>query len=207
VTSPWRSLPGTPFEVRDYPDRTSYLRHQAAEADWERDGAALAERGAIYQTALRDELTGLIPPGSSVLCLGAREGAEVRAFLEHRCFAVGIELAPPPGSDLVLTGDFHALPWPAGTIDVVFTNALDHALDPERLLREVCRLLKPRGRFFGHVVAGTDEGFEFGEMECLRWRRVQDVVEYVARFPLELAGRRRMVEPWPGELIRWRRAA
>jgi SAM-dependent methyltransferase len=207
VNPQWRSLLGTPFEVRDYPDRAAYLRHQASEADWERDAATLAERGAIYQAELKDELAGLIPPRSSVLCLGAREGAEVRAFLEHGCFAIGIDLAPPPGSDLVLTGDFHALAWPGATVDVIFTNAFDHTIDPERLLHEICRLLKPRGRFIAHVVAGTDEGFEFGQMECLRWRRVRDVVAYVARFPLELDGRRRMPKPWPGEFIRWRRAA
>lgn len=201
----WRLLLGTPFEVRGYSSHSEYFRHQASEANWERDIPGFRERGESYQLELGAVLPKIIQPGSTVLCLGARDGSEVRAFLKCGCFAVGVDLNPSPRSSLVLTGDFHAVFWPDHCVDAVFTNSLDHSIYPGTLFSLICNLLKPSGQLIVQVVSGMDEGYTFGEMECLRWHRIQDVVDYATRFPLALRERQPMAYPWSGELICWQR--
>ena len=85
-----------------------------------------------------------VSKGACVLCLGARLGGEVRAFLDCGCFAVGIDLNPGDNNSVVLHGDFHQLVFPDQSVDVVFTNSLDHCFDLNQVCREVLRVLKPR---------------------------------------------------------------
>lgn len=48
-----------------------------------------------YRKHLRDRLQSHINvKGTSVLCLAARVGTEVKAFLDLGCFAMGIDLNP-----------------------------------------------------------------------------------------------------------------
>lgn len=85
-------------------------------------------------------------PGK-VLCLGARTGCEVKAaravgFKE----SIGIDLFPV--GDLVVKGDWHNIPFPAGSFENVYTNSIDHCYDLDSLAKEVRRVLLPRGVFF-----------------------------------------------------------
>ena len=53
----------------------------------------------------------------------------------------------PPEVPVALASDFDALPFPAGTIDlVVMPHSLEFAPDPHLMLREVERVLRPEGR-------------------------------------------------------------
>ena len=72
---------------------------------------------------------------ASVLCLGARQGTEVKAFLDLGCFAVRIDLEPGAENQFVVQGDFHDLKFPTESVDIVFTNSLDHAFDPKKMIR------------------------------------------------------------------------
>ena len=45
----------------------------------------------------------------TVLCLAARIGTEVKAFLDLGCFAIGIDLNPGTDNRYVVHGDFHDL--------------------------------------------------------------------------------------------------
>jgi SAM-dependent methyltransferase len=85
--------------------------------------------------------------GSSVLCLAARLGGEVRAFKTLGALSIGLDLEPGPKNNFVLPGDFHNIQFADNTFDCAFTNAIDHVLDIETFLKEVSRILKADGCF------------------------------------------------------------
>ena len=83
----------------------------------------------------------------SIICLGARMGEEVVAFkemgFEH---TIGVDLVPNPPH--VVEADFHNLQYDDESVDIFYTNALDHSWNPTEMFVEVCRCLKPGGYFF-----------------------------------------------------------
>jgi SAM-dependent methyltransferase len=115
-------------------------------------------------------------PGMSVLCLGARLGGEVRAFREMGCFAVGIDLNPGENNTLVLYGDFHHIQFANSSLDIVFTNSLDHVLYLANLLAEVKRILKPGGIFFIESKVGYANrpgGRMSDHWDCFEWETIK----------------------------------
>jgi SAM-dependent methyltransferase len=184
---------------REYPDYDSYLEHQSLKLDAlraksieghdRRFHAALAERLARCPLALE---------GKSVLCLAARVGTEVRAFIDRGAFAVGIDLNPGRDNRWVVVGDFHALQFADASVDVVYTNSLDHVYDIERVLTEVRRVLKPGGTFLVEVGAGSEEGGGAGFYEALAWDRADEMIERIAASGLTVRHRTPIEVPWKG---------
>ena len=152
--------------VRRYDDYEDYLEHQRSKLDL----LDLSDYDRRYRVALRDRLVAadLELRGRSVLCLAARIGTEVRAFGDLGAFAVGIDLNPGPDNRYVLPGDFHDLQFADGSVDAVFTNSLDHALEPERLAAEVRRVLKPGGLLVLELATPQDETTD-GQWEAFMW--------------------------------------
>lgn len=143
--------------------------------------------------------------GAAVLCLAARRGGEVRAFRDLGAFAVGIDLEPGPENRYVLTGDLHALDFAEGSVDAAYCNSLDHALDLDRAIAELRRVLRPGGRVLLDVLAGTDERPSdeadvagFGRWEVRRWARADDVADAFVDGGFELVDARPIERPWPG---------
>ena len=87
-----------------------------------------------------------LKPGS-ILCLGARTGAE-SIGAEQAGFrgSIGIDLHPVGPS--VLKGDWHDLQFKDAIFDNVYSNSLDHCLYLDRLCVGVKRVLKPSGRLY-----------------------------------------------------------
>ena len=170
-----------------YSQRASYLSydeyqaHQVSKLD-----EMIADQTAVKSEAdtvlfrRRLEGAGLVPP-QSVLCLGARLGSEVEAFISLGHFAVGIDLNPGPKNSFVMTGDFHALQFADASIDCVYTNSLDHAFDVPRIASEVRRVLKPAGTFLLEAVDGFEEGYLAGPRDCTHWRTARGFAEEIAR--------------------------
>lgn len=79
-----------------------------------------------------------------VLCLGARFGAEVRAFRELGFDAIGLDLLGDEG-DLVVGGDWNKMPFKENEFDTIYTNSIDHASDIKTEIGEVKRVLKCGG--------------------------------------------------------------
>ena len=104
-------------------------------------------------------------PDRTVLCLAARIGTEVKAFLDLGCRAIGIDLNPGKENPYVVQGDFHDLQYAPQSMDVVYTNSLDHAFDLERIAKEVLKVLKPDGLFLVEAVQGRDQGVDPGFFE------------------------------------------
>ncbi|HET6469004.1 MAG TPA: class I SAM-dependent methyltransferase, partial [Geminicoccaceae bacterium] len=169
------------FAHRQYGSYDEYLAHQSSKL------AQISER--LHETEAEDlaeferrfggcaALQGM----RNVLCLGARLGTEVRALHKLGLFAVGIDLNPGPENPYVLVGDFHALVFPTGSVDVVYTNVLDHAFDLEKLTAEIRRVLHPNGVFLADVLAGYDEGFTPGEFEAMHWRSIETLAGQICR--------------------------
>lgn len=143
--------------------------------------------------------------GASVLCLAARRGGEVRAFRDLGAFAVGIDLEPGPENRYVLTGDLHHLDFADDSIDAAYCNSLDHALELDRAIAELLRVMRPGGRVLLDVLAGTDERPDdesdvagFGRWEVRRWARAHDVADAFVAGGFELVEDRTIERPWPG---------
>ena len=203
----WRDDGG--FRVRDYKSHSQYVRHQQTKlASLLRSRSPwLQQYEREYANVLRARLEagGHLRPGLRVLCLAARLGAEVRAFLALGCFAVGLDLNPGPKNRYVLYGDFHDLVWPAASIDVIFTNALDHALDIGAVVREVRRVLVSDGLFLVEAGLGTETRAP-GDFESLAWARLDDLVAKIEAVGFTRVGREPFTYPWPGEHLAFRRA-
>ena len=173
----WAS--GDGMASRNYASYEEYLEHQAEKLDKylnRRRGKEDDEYAEfIRRFGMADEIKGL----HTALCLGARLGTEVKALHELGYFALGIDLNPGPDNQWVCVGDFHKLVFPNGSVDLVYTNTLDHVFELERVVAEIDRVLQPDGVFLTDVVPGFEEGFFPGEYESSHWRTVDALVERI----------------------------
>ena len=189
------------IRLRRYESYKAYVEHQASKLRT----LSLEKYSEEFREALLERLRILSrighPLGASVLCLGARNGAECEAFIELGYFAVGIDLNPGLNNRHVMTGDFHAIQFADASVDIVFTNALDHAFELELILGEVRRVLKPTGCFIAEIVRGSkdDGGREPGAFESAWWDHVDTVADQIAAQGFSLLKRSRFTVPWVGD--------
>ena len=189
-------------DVRGYRSYEDYLQHQRSKLE----KLDLAEYDRSFCAQLTERLSAhAFQPGTTVLCLGARLGTEVRAFINHGCFAIGIDLNPGPDNRFVVVGDFHQLQYADRSVDVVFTNALDHALDLGRILKEVERVLAADGRFIVEAVHGSAEGKAPRFYESFYWATIDDLVKLIERLGFRLERRTPFDQPWPGAHLTFRK--
>ena len=199
---------------RRYRSYESYLKHQQAK---------IRERPETVQR-FDEELALVLPQRISdlpleqarVVCIASRRGGEVRAFRSLGAFAWGVDIAP--GSDNAYTafGDMHDLKEiPERSVDIVYTNSLDHAYDIQASLRAVDRILAPGGTLILELLARNPAG----DFESMRWDSAEDLMDALG----ELAGvehstelrqyslfrevyRADFSQPWPGLHVRLERA-
>jgi SAM-dependent methyltransferase len=193
---------------RRYPDYETYLEHQRLKHDATR-ARSLEQHAERFQAALSERLLScpIELEGRSVLCLGAREGAEVRAFIERGAFAVGVDLNPGRANPWVVTGDFHRLQYGDRSLDLVYTNSIDHVFELDRLLAEVTRVLKPGGLFLVEIGLGTAEGGGRGFYEALSWSRADEVITRLVAGGLAVERRLEFQVPWRGVQVALRKAS
>lgn len=190
---------------RSYASYDSYLRHQTAKFDAIVDRLRRTEEEDFAVFLDRFEICAPLREARSVLCLGARLGTEVRALHRLGHFAVGIDLEPGPDNQYVLPGDFHRIVFPDGSVDAVYTNALDHVFDLEAALGEVARVLRQGGLLIADVELGYEEGFIPGEFEATHWRHRQalvDRLQAVTGFALEHVSGLGEQERWTQVVLR-----
>ena len=148
--------------TRTYVDYEQYIHKQGNKARTRRDFilAHLPKNTESFRRVFlraKSELT----PGS-VLCLGARSGAEsLGAEAAGFPGSAGIDLHPVGPS--VVQGDWHQIPFPDSRFNNVYVNCLDHCLYLDRLCREVHRVLVPPGRFY--VMASNRTGVDIQEWQ------------------------------------------
>jgi SAM-dependent methyltransferase len=170
---------GEDFAQRRYRSYDEYVSHQASKLDNIVERLRETESEDFEEFQRRFAGCAPLEPARTVLCLGARLGTEVRALHALGHFAVGIDLNPGVDNPYVLPGDFHNLVFPDGSVDAIYTNALDHVFDLGKLLAEVARLLRPGGLFVADVIAGFEEGFVPGEFEATHWRSTEALLKRI----------------------------
>lgn len=132
---------------REFTDYASYVFHQGGKARGNREVllAHLPKQTDGY-ARIFGRATPCLKPGS-VLCLGARTGAEsLGAATAGFAGSVGIDLHPV--GPTVLQGDWHDLQFADASFANVYTNSLDHCLYLDKFAAEVKRVLAPDGRFY-----------------------------------------------------------
>jgi SAM-dependent methyltransferase len=173
---------------RKYASYDAYLEHQASKLDKIAPRLREKEDEDFAEFRRRFATCAALAGARSVLCLGARLGTEVRALHALGYFAVGIDLNPGEGNPYVLPGDFHRIVFADGSVDAIYTNALDHVFSLEDLVGEVRRLLRPGGIFVADLELGSEEGFVPGEYEAVMWRdhgRLIDQIKNLGQFEVE----------------------
>jgi SAM-dependent methyltransferase len=192
-----------PFQRRSYRGYAEYSKHQAQKLQRAHLVEDLGAYDQRYRQVLAERLSDLDLLGKSVLCLAARIGTEVKAFRDRRAFAVGIDINPGKHNQYVLYGDFHDIKFPDCSVDIAFTNSLDHAFDIEKLVSEVGRILKPSGLFIVEAMIGLTSGKPPGFYESFYWATVDDLVNVIEKFGFRAKVRTRIDYPYDGEHLRF----
>jgi hypothetical protein len=190
------------IHYRKYENYQHYIKHQCGK---DAVHTGMIEYGEMLQAALVERLNPWRKHGEGMLCLGARTGAEVEAFMKMGYFAVGVDINPLPKNPWVLLGDFNDLLWFDETIDNIYTNSLDHAENLTELRNQIYRKLKPGGKLFVDIVAGIEEGYTPGAFESCWWDKVDDVVELLHGSGFKAMSRSPITEPWTGEFVVFRK--
>jgi SAM-dependent methyltransferase len=187
--------------TRRYRSYNEYLRHQSSKLRriFKRLKNRESEDLESFLVGFRD--CAALQGRRNVLCLGARLGTEVKALRQLGYFAVGIDLNPGPDNRYVHCGDFQALDFSDGSVDVVYTNALDHVFDLGVVLAEIRRVLRPDGVFLTDLYPGHGEGFTPGRFEATHWRHTDDIISKIAEMGrMRLLDRRRLTH-WAGPAL------
>lgn len=166
---------------RRYGAYRDYVAHQSEKLEQIGGEAFVNPEKAVKMFCRRFELIAELPPKASILCLGARRGEEVRAFRGLGHDAIGIDLNPGKDNPYVVQGDFHALQYADASLQCVYVNCLDHALDLEKILCEVRRVLKPGGLFVADLLYGYEEGFTVGNHDTMHWDKAKNFAEHLAK--------------------------
>ncbi len=193
---------GSPeFRQRRYETYEAYAEHQASKLK----RLNLEKYTPGFKAALAPRIEALKPiirtKGHNVLCLAARNGAECEAWTEAGFLAIGIDLNPGENNRFVVCGDFHALQFPDGMFDLVFTNSLDHVFELGKVVDEASRVLAPGGLFVAEVVRGSKDegGREPGPYEAAWWDHASIVRDEIARHGFELVATNPFDLPWAGD--------
>lgn len=200
ISKKWDFCEGNPnISKRFYRTYDEYLFHQ-------KESLALLnldQYDLSYRKELRTRLKSLeiIKDKQNVLCLATRTGSEVKAFLDLGYFAVGIDLNPGEDNRYVLFGDFHSIQFSDNSVDIVFTNSLDHIYNLDSFIKEVQRILRSKGVFISETASGSEEGREPEFFESFGWRKINDIVTEIESRDMILVERQAVSYPRKGEQL------
>jgi len=161
------------FHYRDYDSYNEYQIHQKQKFDEMLKIKGGFSNKEILRYRIRFfrrfyHLYKFIPLSSKIICAGARQGTEVEVLRDlgfHQ--AIGIDLNPGPDNKYVRSGDFMAMDFPDASIDLVYSNCLDHAYNLEQFICEHIRVLKPGGfALYDIAIQGEAGG---GAFEAVEW--------------------------------------
>jgi SAM-dependent methyltransferase len=137
-------------------------------------------------------LAGLLRPGMRVLDVGSASGALTRDLaarvapgevvgVDSAADAVSLAQADPsrPANLRFEVGDLYALPYPAGSFDLVHVHqVLHHLTDPVAAIRALAPLARPGGWL---SLREGDYGAAFWHPEAVAWRSWQECYQLVGR--------------------------
>ena len=174
----WHSRGST--RVRAYTSYEEYIQHQSSKF-----AGILAHQGGFSGGIIAKNrlmfrrhfllATPFLSPNAKIVYAAARDGTEVEVWRDLGFEdAIGFDLYPGPNNQFVIAGDFHQMPFEAESVDLLYCNSLDHALDLDKFFREASRVLKP-GAFA--LIDLVNQGTGIGHWEATEWTRAQDVLD------------------------------
>ena len=186
------------FKRREYDTYEEYLKHQGQKFDII---GFMPKYDELFYNALMVRLP-RTKNEKVAYCLGARQGTEVRALIDLGWKAKGFDVNPGNDNQFVEYGDFHNLDFLANeSARLVYSNAIDHALYPDKFIQEVIRLLGHRGRFYCEASFGSSEGREAMSYECFWWDNTGSLIDFVQKLGLNLVMSQRFTYPWRGHQL------
>jgi len=168
----WKSEFDGDFHYRDYSSYEEYIEHQSQKFNeilkvqgGFRNRGILEYRKRFYRRFRH--VPGFLNKSALILCLRARQGTEVEVLwdLGYKN-AVGLDLNPGPENPYVKPGDFMDLEYPDASIDMIYTNCVDHAFNLDQFFREHARVLKADGCAIYDIEIN---GMGCGTFEAVGW--------------------------------------
>lgn len=146
--------------MKEYESYEKYIDHQKEKTlDTVRREKWLGQEWGLKINGFKQEfnkLSSFLTSDKKCLCLGARTGQEVVALKEMGINEViGIDIVPH--EPYVIKGDIHNLEFEDETFDFVYTNIIDHSIDPKKMVSEIERVLKNDGIFFLQIQLGLNQ--------------------------------------------------
>jgi len=163
----WKEESDGSLHYRDYASYDEYITHQR-----QKFTEMLKLKGGFTEREILEyrrrfyrrfrHLPGILPRDAVIVCAGARQGTEVEVLRDLGFVnAYGIDLNPGPDNPLVRPGDFMKMENETASVDLIYSNCLDHAFDLGGFLREHRRVLKPDGyALYDFVPFGAGGAFE-----------------------------------------------
>ncbi len=147
---------GIKTNINRYDSYEEYLKHQKVKTTdqirihkWQNDEWEIKYNGFREIFSRNNKY---IKNKNNAICLGARTGQEVKALIDLGVNAIGIDLvAFPP---YTVEGDIHNLQFKDNTVDLEFTNIMDHSLYPEIFISEMERVCAIDGIIILHLQLG-----------------------------------------------------
>ena len=166
---------------KKYKDYQEYINHQKGKLEKENNWIEGFDENyfQILNERLEEDFMQHEIVIGNALCLGARLGGEVRAFIKLGCFAIGIDLNPGKNNNNVLQGDFHDIQFPPNSADIIFSNSLDHSFNFDKVMLEIKRVLKDDGFLILEIAKGFDEGTNTGPYEAFHWAKTDDMIRLI----------------------------
>ena len=198
----WVDDKATGIQRRQYRSYEDYLEHQASKLQH----IDLSDYAVWFRECLADRISSFpeVRAGMSALCLAARIGTEVKAFQDVGCFSVGIDLNPGQANKYVLYGDFHEIQFPSASVEIVYTNSIDHAFDAVKMLSEVRRVLRPSGVFILEAPHGNERDQSAEDYESFWWNSDRDLQSMVEGCGFHTVRRESIERPTAGVALVFR---
>jgi len=176
----WKEGSEAGIRKRDYASYDEYVTHQKLKLE-----EMIKIKGGFSNFDIFDyrlkfysrfrHLPGMLPRDAKILCCGARQGTEVEVLRDLGfAKATGIDLNPGPGNPYVKPGDMMKLDAADNSLDLIYTNCVDHAFDLDAMLAEHARALKPGGFLLYDIGVNMEEGG--GPFEAISWERSEEVL-------------------------------
>lgn len=178
----WEETEADDLVYRRYDDYDEYKKHQGRKYAGiiKKDGGFTKRTIANFRKRFFRRFRHLpkyLSKSADILCLGARQGTEVEVLRDIGFKnAYGIDLNPGPKNKFVKKGDFMNLENPDSSLDMIYSNALDHAYNLEAFFAEHARALKPDGYALYDITLGGK-----GNYEVVKWESTEAIISLLLK--------------------------